>query len=297
MKINWKGLLFWSNQFYGICAVSLAIESSLKLLHVLPSISTLILIHLGTVIYYTHAYLLDRKGGIYNERSEWYNKHKKNIYTRQVIYTFIVFFIAFFKFKIFDLLTSSNCLFWMLILVTLFFTSFYYLPTILPQKKNIIRTSGYLKSISIAWVWTVVTCVIPIWLSGKFNLMIVGFTFWFHLIQLFLFIFILAVLFDIKDINRDQQELTNTIVVKIGKDKIRTRIILPVLFLSSILAVIEFQILNESLLLLLPQLALVVLVYWVSNLIIDIRSIFYNILLIDGLMIIKAILSSLILLM
>ena len=257
----------------------------------MPSISTLILIHLGTVIYYTHAYLLDRKGGIYNERSEWYNKHKKNIYTRQVIYTFIIFFIAFFKFKIFDLLTSSNILFWMLILVTLFFTSFYYLPTILPHKKNIIRTSGYLKSISIAWVWTVVSCVIPIWLTGKFNLMIAGFTFWFHFIQLFIFIFVLAILFDIKDINRDQEELVNTIAVKMGKDKIRTRIILPILILSSILALIEIQFLNESFFYILPQLLLFALVYRVSKLIMGVQSIFYNILLIDGLMLIKVILS------
>jgi hypothetical protein len=77
-----------------------------------------------------------------------------------------------------------------------------------------------------------------------------------------------------------------------GKDKIRTRIILPILILNSILALIEIQFLNESFFNILPQLLLLVLVYWVSKLIMGVQSIFYNILLIDGLMIIKVILSS-----
>jgi len=292
VKINWKGLLFWSNQFYGICAVCLAIESSLQLLHVMPSIYTLLLIHIATVIYYTHAYLLDRKEGIYNERSSWYLKHKKYIYTRQIIYTLIGIYIALFKCNIVDLFFSSIISFWILVAITFFFCFFYYLPTIVSNKKNIIRTSGYLKSISIAWVWAIATCVIPVWLSGKFNLIVATIPFWFHLIQLFIFIFVLAVLFDIKDINRDQQELVNTIAVKMGKDKIRTRIILPILILSSILALIEIQFLNESFFNILPQLLLLVLVYWVSKLIMGVQSIFYNILLIDGLMVIKVILSS-----
>ncbi len=258
----------------------------------MPSINALLLIHISTVIYYTHAYLLDRKEGIYNERSSWYLKYKKYIYTRQIIYTLIGIYIAIFNCKIFDLLISSNILFWVLILVTLFFCFFYYLPTIVSNKKNIIRTSGYLKSISIAWVWAIATCVIPVWLSGKFNLIAAKIPFWFHFIQIFLFIFILAVLFDIKDINRDQQELVNTIAVKIGKDKIRTRIILPLLILSFILALIEIQFLNESSFNILPHLLLLALVYWVSKLIMSVQSIFYNILLIDGLMIIKVILSS-----
>jgi hypothetical protein len=292
VQINWKGLLFWSNQFYGICAVSLAIESSLKLFHTLPSLTILILIHLATVIYYTHAYLLDRKEGIYNERSSWYLKHKKYIYARQIVFTLFGIYIAFFKINIFDLLVGSNILFWVLILITLFFCFFYYLPTVAPRKKNLIRNFGYLKSISIAWVWSITTCVIPIWLMGKFNPVLTHFSFWFHFIQLFLFIFILAVLFDIKDINRDQQELVNTIAVKMGKDEILKRVVLPVLILCTILAVIQNYILQESFFVLLPQLLLMILVYWVSTLVIGIRSIFYNIILIDGLMIIKVILSS-----
>ncbi len=292
MKINWKGLLFWSNQFYGICAVCLAIESSLKILHVLPSIYILMLIHLATVVYYTHAYLLDKKDGIYNDRSAWYLKHKKYIYTRQIIYTLIGIYIAFFKCKIFDLLASSNILYWVLILVTLFFCSFYYLPTILSKKKNIIRTSGYLKSISIAWVWAIATCVIPIWLLGKFNLMVANIPFWFHFIQLFLFIFILAVLFDVKDINRDKQELVNTIAVKMGKDEIPKKIVLPILIICAIIAIVETYLIDEPILVLWTQLLLMVLIYWVSKLIMGIRSILYNIILIDGLMIIKVILSS-----
>jgi hypothetical protein len=295
--MNWKGLLFWSNQFYGICAVGLAIESSLKILHALPSIPALVLIHLATVIYYTHAYLLENKEGIYNDRSVWYLKHKKYIYTRQIIYTLITIYIAIFKCKIFSLFAGSTFLVWLLILITLFFCSFYYLPTILSKKKNIIRTSGYLKSISIAWVWTITTCVVPIWLSGNFTLIVVHLSFWLHFIQLFLFIFILAVLFDIKDINRDQQELVNTIAVTMGKDEIRSRIVLPLLILYAIFAIIEIQINQQSHLFLLPHLVLLILVYWVTKLVLGIRSIFLNIIFIDGLMIIKVILSSILFLM
>lgn len=294
-KINWKGLLFWSNQFYGLCAVLLTVESSVKILHAIPPLSVLVLIHYVTVIYYTHAYIMENKDGIYNDRSLWYVNNKKYIYYSQVLYTLLCFFIVILQCKLLSLLANSSLLLWTLLFITMLFSLFYYKPTLAPKKKNIIRSFGMIKSISIAWVWAITCCLVPIWITADYEVILSHLPFWLHFIQLFIFIFILAVLFDIKDIGRDQLEQINTIAVKIGKHEIASRIVIPALVIYTILILLEWHILHASFLFVLVQLLLVILIYKVSKFILDIPSILKNILLIDGLMIIKAILSTLIL--
>jgi hypothetical protein len=66
VTFNWKGIFLWSNQFYGICAVLLAIETNLVLFHKMPNSFLLIFIHLATVVYYTHAYFHEHHDGIYD---------------------------------------------------------------------------------------------------------------------------------------------------------------------------------------------------------------------------------------
>ncbi len=295
MKINWKGLLFWSNQFYGICAVLLAMESCYKIIHALPSIPVLVLIHLSTVIYYSHAYLMEKEEGIYNDRSFWYTKNKKLIYLSQSIFTSICIFIGIVFFNFSVLINKIDIKLLVIFSITIAFCVLYYLPSIFPHKKIIIRNYGILKSISIAWVWSVTCCVVPIWLSADYNLIASYPLFYFHLIELFILILILAILFDIKDIGRDQVEAVNTIVVRIGKNSVVNTVIVPFLLLYSILILVDWKILQESNLFLLIHFLLILFIYTVSKVVMSVRSIFMNILLIDGLMIIKVILSSLIL--
>lgn len=291
MKINWKGLLLWSNQFYGICAVALSIESCLMILGKFPTIPVLLFIHLSTVIYYTHAYFLESKDGIYNERSKWYTEHKKYLYARQSIYTGICIYLGLVTIPVVTLLSNVNWFLFFIFILTLLLAILYYLPSLFPALKNSIRKFGIIKSVSIAWVWAIACCILPIWLSPSIEKTFFQPLIWLHTIELFIFIFILAILFDIKDMQSDQSESVITLVVKIGKDRIVNNLIVPSLIVFTLVVCIVWYQLPVTILFLYLQLLLVCLLYFVSKLVINVQSIFKNILLIDGLMIIKAILS------
>ena len=292
VKHNWKGLLLWSNQFYGICAVLLSIESSLRIIGKIPSVPTLLFIHLLTVIYYTHAYLLENKDGIYNERSEWYINHKSYLYYRQAIYSVICMYIGLVRLNFFKIIEHIDLPMLLVFLFTMLFCFLYYIPSVFPKIKNSIRSYGILKSISIAWVWTITCSVFPVWMSSDLLLIYFNNLFWFHFIQLFIFILILAVLFDIKDINRDQLEEIETLALKIGKDRIIKYLIAPLLFIFVSSLILDWSFLHEPISFLVLHLLLILLILLVSKLVTNLQSIFLNVLLIDGLMIIKVILSS-----
>ena len=290
-KINWKGVLLWSNQFYGICAVSLSMESSYIVLHKIPSIALLLLIHLATVLYYTHAYLFEQKEGIYNDRTLWYRSHKNYLIFRQIFLSAVVIYLSFIQLGLYHLFIKSNLFPKAVVLITVAFLFLYYLPSIATRQKNNIRENGIIKSLSIAWVWSFVVCYFPIWLISKGDSFAFSAVFLLHFIELFLFMLILAILFDIKDINRDQVEKVNTIAVTIGKDHVVQKIILPLLLLYSICILIDWHLMSAPNLVLYTQAILVTMVYWIARLALKRKDIYINILLIDGLMIFKVILS------
>lgn len=293
MNINWKGILFWSNQFYGIGAVLLAVASNLLLLHTVPDIFILLFIHLITVLYYTHAYLVEFKEGIYNDRSIWYQKHKIYLRYRQLTFTFFCIYIGIFKLNILKVVYNTKFEFKIYLIVTLLLSAVYYLPTLNQKIPNLIRNNGIFKSISIAWVWTITTCFIPVWFSTeiKNGSLFISDAFLIYSAQVFLFILALAILFDIKDIYKDSNENVNTLVVKLGILKTINRIIVPLLILNAILVLWLFCISKLTVLYVLFEFIVLVLTYIVSRVVVHIKSIHANIILIDGLIVLKAILS------
>lgn len=295
-KINWKGLFLWSNQFYGICAVLLAIESSLQILHKIPPIALLVLIHFATVLYYTHAYLLERKDGIYNERSSWYAGNKKYLVYRQTIITIAFFYLAFVQCNLLNLIIRSSAWVQLILCLTFLISFLYYLPSFSTQWTNIFRRLGILKSITIAWAWTFTCCFLPIWFSADMDKMLFSVEFWLHLIPLFLFLLVLAILFDIKDFNRDQTEQIYTIAVKMGKDRIVHSIILPILLVYLLFIGYDFYVVHKSLLFLLQHIVLTVWIYAIARVVLNKNAIYLNIILIDGIIIVKVILSLVVLL-
>lgn len=268
-------------------------ESSWNLLHKFPSISLLVLIHCTTVLYYTHAYLLESKDGIYNERSTWYAKHKKYLWYRQAIYTIIVFLVVLLQFDFISLIMNASPLYRLLLLVTVIVCILYYLPSFLTKHKSVIRQWGILKSISIAWAWTFTCCVLPIWVFDNIDKAMVSLAFWLHLIPLFLFLLILAILFDIKDIARDKMESIHTLAVKMGKERIVMSAIMPILFMYAVIVGYDYYIFQKSNMYLINNIILIGLIILVAKVILKKDAIYTNILLVDGLIIVKVILSFL----
>lgn len=293
VKSNWKGLLLWSNQFYGICAMSLATASTLVLLGVTPPLVILLFIHLSTVVFYTQAYFQENQEGIYNERAKWYNTHKRYLQIRQVVYVSFCVYLALFQIGMPSLFINASIFIKLFLLLTILISLLYYSPIFVTLSIKPYRSMGMLKSISIAWVWSIMTCVLPLWSIGSdsFVRILNELTFWVYFGQLFIYILILSILFDIKDLNRDKQELTNTIVIKYGVKKTLVYIIRPLLFLYMALFIIQAICNNYIFLNYIAQAGLVILTFSIANKVVKQKGIHINILMIDGLMIIKAILS------
>lgn len=290
---NWKGLLLWSNHFYGLCAILLSIESTLILTGSCPSFFTLAFIYLSTVAYYSYAYLKETQSGIYDERSNWYHKHKNYVIIRQVLLVMVVLYIAILKLGGIKIFFSLNASVQSVLLVSLLLSILYYLPNRNTKNIKSVRNWGIAKSISIAWVWTVSCCLLPIILAIKIdNHAIVGIV---HCVlyftQLFIFILLLAILFDIKDLARDKEELVNTIVLKYGVKNTIQKFALPLVSAYTFISCLIYHFFDQSLLYLLSQILLIVLVYFVISIIIKVKSIHYNILFIDGLIIVKSLLG------
>ncbi|MEY4278527.1 MAG: hypothetical protein RL377_531, partial [Bacteroidota bacterium] len=286
MKYYLKGLLFWNNLFYGICAVFLATASSIALLHKMPGLPTLSLIYFLTVFYYTWAYLHSYKNEDENERTQWYQQHASYLKIRQGVLLIAIIYVAFFSINIFQLFIQADLAVKCIIVFTAVISLLYYVPLFLNKRDYTIRDNGFFKNFSIAWVWTVICCLLPIWIGTKSVLLIqLGLShFWAYFFQLFVFIFILAMLFDIKDINRDQDRQLNTIVVKYGVMPSFTRFLIPLLLIYVGMGAYLCYCLNLGPWYLLGEILLAIIVYLIAQRVIHEKLIYRNILLIDGLM-------------
>ena len=107
MKVNsfytWKGLLLWSNHFYGIAASLLTIETTMLILNQLPSFFLVAFIYIGTLVYYTYAYFNETSTGLYNERSKWYQSNKGYLKIRQIFLILLCISIGVFKLQLIEI--------------------------------------------------------------------------------------------------------------------------------------------------------------------------------------------------
>ena len=291
---TWKGMLLWSNHFYGIAAGLLCIETTLTLLKKPPSFYLVAFIYLSTVIYYTYAYFDEIKTGIYNERSQWYLQNKKYLKIRQLILIIVCFYLAVFKLHLIQIFFSLTIGLQLILLFTSLLAFLYYYPHFLLKNMQL-RNKGLLKSISIAWVWVVVSCILPILVltNGQSNFNPIDYATILYFLQQFLFILILAILFDIKDLNKDQDEDVKTVVVKYGIKPAIDKFIIPLLVMYWLVSMLLFFNLMPPFAYLILSFVIAFLLVLVTYLIQKRTAIHENILLIDGLIIVKAIMGIL----
>jgi len=285
-------LLLWNNHFYGIAAALLSVETHLAIFKTLPYFYLVLFIYISTVVYYTYAYFDEIEIGIYNERSQWYIQNKDYLIIRQVTLIGVGFYIAIIKLKVIEVYFYLTPQLKFILILTLFI-SFFYQNSHLLFKRIQIRNKGFLKSLSIAWVWVIMCGVTPLLLTpnGLINSNPFSNYIFIYLLQLFLFILILAILFDMKDINRDGDEKVKTIVVKYGIKSTLNKFIFPLLIFYFSLSLFLFFILKQSFLYLISTFLILFLTLFVTNLIQKHTAVYKNIILIDGLMILKALIG------
>lgn len=275
------GILLWNNHFYGIGIVGLSICSSLYLTGQLPSLTFLAMVYFGTVVYYTNAYFNENINEQNKDRAIWYQNNFAYLKTRQRVLGIATAAILIFSIYQNPSLLSFNIISLSLLGFSLLLSYLYSFPKF--------QNNGLLKSAIIAFVWTIIGAYLPVYFnqSGEFENMNTIVTA-LYCLQLFLFIFLLAVLFDIKDIKSDLSGNKKTLVIKIGLNNIMPFLVLPYIGTSLI---IDYKLANSfsftSIIWLLHYIFYLI-VYLVSKKALTESKISRSILLVDGLMLVKA---------
>lgn len=285
--------IFFGNYFIGLLAVALSLECSLQLHLPLNSLLYYIIIFCGAVLYYTYAYLGPlHTHGIANERAEWYLHNKKNILLSQyLLITICVFAIIFFLQKNYQTIFSLPFTYWLVISIIPVCGLLYY--GLLPKSfyHLNLRNTGWLKAFVIGFVWACCANLLPfIFLrieKGYYNADAVLLIWLF--IKNWMFCTVNAIIFDIKDYADDSNKQLKTFVVKFGLRNTIYFLLLPLLIIGLIAFLIFTHIRNFSLAAILFNLIPFILLIRVAWLMQKPHSIFYYLVVIDGLIFLKAI--------
>jgi hypothetical protein len=289
---NLTNLIFFGNIFYGICAVALCIETNVFHHISLNVFPFYLLIFLCSWIYYTMIYVRSVGAKNYNDRTLWYRRNLVVItkllkITLALVGVFLLYLLwsnwaAFHRFTIFQ---------WCLILVFPFVSALYTfkMPWLYLKK---IRQIGWLKPFVVGFIWSGWVTVYPLLVwevqRGDSNTKpsIPNGLFW---AQNFLFISILAIIFDVKDYRNDVQLRLNTYPARLGIRNTFRYVIYPATFINLILfLLLQFQqhfTLEQTLVQAIPYFFLI----WVNLTHRKPRGVLYYLVAIDGLMFLKAI--------
>ncbi len=292
-------LIFFGNYFYGLCSVLLTIESFLSLnIAVSNNYIYLIFLFFSTIVYYSFAYLTL---GIYskeiNKRLSWYSQNKKIICFSILFFCLIILICAlllFFDLKKSDLKFDTTE--WFFLFIFPIISILYYGFNFRVFENFNLRSIGLIKPFIIGFVWAGLVCIYPELFYNIKN----GIHYKINLISFFIFlknmifISVLSIMFDIKDYATDYNEKLKTFVVKIGLRKTIFYIIIPLCILCMISGMFydlncQFK-LTKQLLNTLPFFLTIIVAYFLMFR----KSIFYYLIIIDGLMLIKAFLGIII---
>ncbi|MBS1588380.1 MAG: hypothetical protein JST52_02075 [Bacteroidetes bacterium] len=283
--------IFFGNIFYGICAIALSIEANIQQSLPLNGFLFYLLSFIITVVYYDVAYITEKPGISHNPRTIWYAANLKNI-KRLHLFLMVLFSVGgIYLLKEYwrDLRVLPWDV-WLLIFTFPLAAILYYGVNHKSVKHFSLRDVGWLKPFIIGFSWSGLVTVYPIIYyciirQIPFHISLLGFLLF---VKNFMFISMLCILFDIKDYATDYNQRLKTLVVKLGLRKIIFIIIIPltVIGLGSFLAYglthgfSMFKILMNTL----PFLLLISVAYSMKRR----RNIFYYLVIIDGLMLVKA---------
>lgn len=284
--------VFFANYFVGFLAVMLAVETCVQLHLPLNSIAFYIFLFSSTVLYYTWAYTLPGTGNkLFNPRTAWYKKHLSFIRKTQFLFVLVILItVSLLIAENYNRLHNLSLYDWG-ILVSVPLTGLLYyglLPGSVPGKN--LRNTGWIKAFVIGYVWAGWICFLPvIVLKLKGDVQVTpGFMLWLF-IKNWMFCTVNAIMFDIKDYADDSNRELKTFVVRFGLRKTIFLILIPLLAIG-IISFIIFATYNHFKPLqiafnLVPFLCLL----FVSFSLYQRKPILYYLIVIDGLLLIKAV--------
>lgn len=287
-------IFFYGNIFAGLCAVALCIETSALHQLKLNGIHFYTIIFFGTVYFYTFLYLKGIPANDLNERVAWY-RIKSSVLkkTQNMILVFLVADVLFFVWKYhesFALLNSHK-----ITLIVMFpLIALVYTLNVLPfPNARKLRRIGWLKPFIMGFVWSGIVTVYPIifyQIQVGSQVDVFSLPSGFLWLQNLLFIASLSILWDIKDLNDDKKSNAKTFPAQFGINRTVTFVIVPIIILG-FAAFCRFSTqhslpLSNIFINAVPYGLLFISLFSITK---RARNIIYCLLMIDGLMIVKAI--------
>ncbi len=281
---------FYGNWGYGLFAVALCIEAALQQQVALNGPLYHAITFLAVVVFYNHAYRGHATDGGNDDRARWYAVHGRTQRGVQlVLVALLAICCAWAIHRTWERLLGMGWHHLVLFVVFPAVGAAYY-----GNGKVGLRQVGWLKPFVLGFVWAGVVTVYPVLVRCLLDgsaVPDVGVS-----VRLFfknmMFVAVLAVLFDIKDHAGDHRNSLRTFVVQRGLRTTLFRIVLPLTLLGLVTflgygAASGFSFM-KILLNTVPFIALVAVIYALRKR----RSILYYLVVVDGLMLVKAVCGS-----
>jgi len=284
--------IFFGNYFYGLCAIALSIEATLQQRYPLNNLFFYVALFSVTIWYYTIAYITEQETITTNQRTNWYNENKVFVKWSQILLQVIclVFLFFFLKEHWKKLLHLTAIQIGLIAIFPVVAALYYGINYKLIGNVNL-RNIGWMKPFVIGFTWAGLVNVYPIIFynivhEAKGNISFIACLLF---IKNFMFVTVLCIMFDIKDYAMDSNQQLKTFVVKTGLRKTIFYILIPLSIagLGSFLLygfTHQFSAMKIALNTI-PFLCMITVAYSLHKR----KSIFYYLILIDGLMLLKAI--------
>jgi hypothetical protein len=284
--------LFFGNYFYGFCAIAMMIETCTIFKLKLPPVLFLLLVFMAVVWFYTKAYILQNQTSLANKRTSWYLQNRKLVLNTQMSFVIAMPVLGVLLlpniYKSLQLLTLVH---WLFISIPLVLALGYYG---INNKINL-RRFLILKPVSIAIIWSFIASFLPIiyhQLQNNQSILFSNGNLIWSVVN-FLFMLALAIMFDIKDFAADANAPIKTFVTKFGLSNTIYKIILPICCLLFIAFLVFFTTFFKISILLFVNIIPYILLLITCLSLQKPKSIFYYLIVIDGLMFVKSIITIL----
>ncbi len=283
---------FFANYFVGFLAIVLSIETAYQLSVPLLSTDYYLLLFCGTVMYYTFAYTGPNQNDSTNPRTLWYYQHREFVRVSQLVLLILCIVIGSkILLENFQQILHLPLTYWLMIGSIGLAAALYY--GLLPKSliKINLRNTGWLKAFVIGFVWAGCVNILPVTMSHIENNILVtqpDLMLWLF-VKNWMFCTVNAIMFDIKDYEDDSNRELKTFVVRFGLYQTITFILVPLLLIGlfSLLAFSVYRHFNIGTILFntIPFIALL----WVARSLHTPKKILFYLIVIDGLLLVKAI--------
>ncbi|WP_240768497.1 UbiA family prenyltransferase [Olivibacter sp. XZL3] len=285
--------VFFGNIFVGILAVALSLETAVQLAIPFNNTAYYLLLFFATMAYYTYAYINVTVNSQHNNpRTQWYQRNarfaKGNLGASTVM-SAVLFVTLIVQYA--GALGSLHWAYWLIIVVVVLSVLLYY--GLLPRSfmRLNIRNTGLLKAFIIGFVWASCVNLFPIIMlkiQHPTNAVDPLFVMWFF-VKTFMFCTVNAIMFDIKDYAEDANKQLKTFVVRFGLRNTIFQILIPLLIIGGLSMFFFAYYRHFSVLRLLINLLPFALSLLVAYSMYKRHRILYYLIVIDGLLLIKAI--------